>query len=877
MTTDLHPFSNPGRTKLALVSRGVALTEPLAKPSRYISQANAAESVVDIRLPSGHFCTVPVGQPYTEESGFSLVGSEDDGFSLCCGGERAAIDLMPVPKFYQQQTRSGARMGSIASLHDRLLILHPLLGCGFFARNGQACGYCQYDSMLNDETPPLRDPLELVEVVRAALLERDIDTVYLYNGFSPQDDAGLLRLVPVIALLRKHLGHHQIALETVAPRDLSAIDELYAAGLDVFICNLEVNDGDRFAEICPGKAQQGGQDAVWRALEHAASLFAPGAVVSHLIVGLESAQSTAEGMKRLIDHCVVPLLHPFRPLPHTPLEKQAIPSLDIVESLLLEQYHLLAASGLPTNRLRDMGRVLSPMEGRILVGRPAQLEERFAYSDVGRRMVGWRDLISRTLWNSARQSSQQYDDDQQISLRRMLLRKGGSYFGLLLCALLFLAALQQSPPDGLSPQGWRALVVFGLCLTLWVSQLLPLMITSLLGLALLPMANVLPPGEVYSLFGNPAIFFILGAFILAAGAVCTGLSEHLALYFLDRVGLGPRRLLIAMLMLPAAMAFVMPEHVVVVVMLPIAWEIVRGLGLKGGDRYAQSLFLALAWGAIIGGVATLLGGARGPLALGLLQEITGQTFTFVQWSQASLPIVLPLLLVAAAILLTVTPFAGLDISAARNRIDRRRLEAGALGAAGWTMGVLLGCTVLAWIGLGHDQGLASIALIAVVLMFALQLVSWKDVQPLVHWDVILMYGGAIALGKALVVTGGGAWLAHQLIPVATSPFVLLLVLALTTLLLTECVSNAAAVAILLPVALPIAMERGIDPVTTALAIGIVAGFAFILPMGTPPNAMIYGTGMVRPSAMMRYGALLSIAALLLFVLAILSWGGIAFS
>ncbi|MDQ6963596.1 MAG: DASS family sodium-coupled anion symporter, partial [Mariprofundales bacterium] len=403
------------------------------------------------------------------------------------------------------------------------------------------------------------------------------------------------------------------------------------------------------------------------------------------------------------------------------------------------------------------------------------------------------------------------------------------------------------------------------------SQLLPLMITSLLGLALLPLTDVLPPGEVYSLFGNPAIFFILGAFILAAGAVRTGLSEHLALYFLDRVGLGPRRLLLAMLMLPAAMAFVMPEHVVVAVMLPIVWEVVRCLGLKGGDRYAQSLFLALAWGAVIGGVATLLGGARGPLALGLLQEITGQSFTFVQWSKASLPLVLPLLLVAAALLLMVTPFTGLEISAARSRIDRRRLEVGVLGSSGWMMGVLLGSTVLAWIVLGSEQGLASIALIAVVLMFGLQLVSWKAVEPLVHWDVILMYGGAIALGKALVVTGGGAWLAHQLIPDATSPFVLLLVLALTTLLLTECISNAATVAILLPVALPIALERGIDPVTTALAIGIVAGFAFILPMGTPPNAMIYSTGMVRPAAMMRYGGVLSLSAMLLFILSAFYW------
>ncbi|MDQ6951676.1 MAG: DASS family sodium-coupled anion symporter [Mariprofundales bacterium] len=874
MTTDLHPFANPGRTKLALVSRGVALAVPLDKPSRYISQANAAESVVDIRLPSGHFCTVPVGQPYTEASGFALHGNESEGFSLICGGEVSSIDLVEVPKFYQQHTRSGARMGSIASLHDRLLILHPLLGCGFFAQKGEACGYCQYDSMLNEATPPLRDPLELVEVVRAALVEREIDTVYLYNGFAPQEDAGLRRLAPIIALLRKHLGHHQIALETVAPRDLTAIDELYAAGLDIFICNLEVNNTDRFREICPGKAAQGGQEAVWRALDHAASLFSPGAVVSHLIVGLEPVSSSIEGMKQLIEHCVVPLLHPFRPLPDTPLATTPLPTLDDVEALLLEQYHLLAASGLPTNRLRDMGRVLSPMEGRILVGRPAQLEERIADSALGRRLAGWRDLISRSLWNSAHRDDDPYGDTQQISLRRLLLRKGGSYVALLTCFLFFMVAQSWQPPAGLSAEGWTTLSIFLLCLALWVSQLLPLTITSLLGLALLPLMGVMPSEAVYGLFGNSAIFFILGAFMLAAGAIETGLSEHLALHLLDRIGLGPRRLLLTMLLLPAAMAFVMPEHAVVAVMLPIAWEIVRGLGLKGGDRYAQSIFLALAWGAIIGGVATLLGGARGPLALALLHEITGKSFTFAQWSAASLPIVLPLLLIAAALLLFITPFGQLDIASARNRIDRRRMEAGALGSSGWVMGLLLAITVLTWIFIGNSQELAAISLISVVVMFALQLVTWKEIEPHVHWDVILMYGGAIALGKAMVVTGAGGWLAHQFIPADTSPFALLMVLAIATLLLTECVSNAAAVAILLPVALPIAMEQGIDPITTALAIGVVAGFAFVLPMGTPANAMIYATGHVRASTMMRYGPVLSLCALLLFLITMSAWWGV---
>ena len=865
MTDDLHPFANPGRTKLSLVSRGLALPKHFPHASQWLAHINGMETTLDVRLSSGHFCSVPVGQPYTEASTFSIDSVQGNQAVLSCAGEQETVELIQTPAFYKQYTRQGSRMGSFASLHDKLLILQPFMGCGFFDKQGEACAYCQFDSMLNAEQPPLRDPLELVEVVRAALDERDVDTVYLYNGFSPGADAGLLQLVPVIALLRRHLGHRQIALETVAPEDVDVLDALYAAGLDLFVCNMEVFDAQRFATICPGKEAHGGQARIEQVLEHAVWVFRPGAVVSHLIVGLEDVSSTLAGMKHLVAKGVIPLLVPFRPLPGTPLQDEPIPSMDDVEQALLQQYQLLESSDVPTYRLRDMGRVLTPMESRVLDGDAAALPDLWVISSWGRRWAGWTDGVRRYVRAEAPA------DEQQASTRQLLLHASIPFVAMSVLMAVFAYLLSMTSPEGLSDAAWRALLVFGLCLVLWVTQLLPLAITSLLGMALLPLLGVMTASNVFALFGNPAVFFILGAFMLVAGVMQSGLSERLALGILLRMSHRPNQLLLTMLLLPALMACVMPEHAVAALFLPIAWEIVRSLQLKQGHVYGQAIFFALAWGAIIGGVATLLGGARGPLALALGQTLTGQSFSFLQWSLAALPVVLGVLVVAALLLLKMTKQAVLDLHAVHEHFEQRRLEMGDWDVKGVLMAILMLGTVVAWILAGHANTLASISLVSVVLMFALRLVAWRDIEQHVSWSVVLMYGGAIAIGKALSDTGAASWLAMTCLPGGMVGLGLMVFLLLLTMFLTEGVSNAAAVAIVLPIAIPVALAADFDPVAVSLLVGIAAGFAFILPMSTPPNAMIHASGYLRSGAMLRYGSLLSLSALIIFSCVVLYW------
>ncbi|TLS77830.1 DASS family sodium-coupled anion symporter [Mariprofundus erugo] len=869
-STDLHPFANPGRTKLSLVSRGLALPEGLPEASRWIAPANATESVVDIRLPSGHLCTVPVGQPYTERSTYKLL-SDDDGFYLECAGEVERVRLVETPAFYRKKTRNGARMGNISSLHDRLLMLYPTMGCGFFAIPGAACQYCQYDSMLNESEPPMRDPLELVEVVRAALAEREIDTVYLYNGYSPGADAGLSRLLPVVALLRRHLPYQQIALETVAPQDLSVIDELYDAGLDIFVCNLEVADEMRFAEVCAGKHTHGGQARIWEALHYARSVFRAGAVVSHLIVGLESLESTRAGMKQLIEAGVVPLLVPFRPLPGTPLGDQPLPTLDDVEQALLIQSDLVISSSLPTHRLRDMGRVLTPMESRVLDGVEPSLQQRFVISMAGRKLEGWFDSLRRHVLHNSKIQAEAGRKERPLPASALLFRQTVPFLLLAVIGAGAYSLLQWSPPAALSEAGWHALVVFMLCLVLWVSQLLPLSVTSLLGMALLPLVGALPSADVYALFGNKAVFFILGAFILAAGIMKSGLSEHLALAVFEGCGQSPRKLLLSMLLLPALMSCFMPEHAVAAVLLPIVWSIVHGLGLKPGNRYAMAIFLAMAWGAVIGGVMTLLGGARGPLAMAIVEEMTGRGFSFTDWTVAAAPIVIGVLLAAAMLLLRFAPHHEVDLQGARLRIEERQLQLGRMDMQAKAMAALMLATVGGWIFMSEGVGLATIALISVVAMFALRIVGWKEIQSHIDWGIVLMYGGAIAIAKSLEKTGAAEWVATAFWPDGLTGIAMLALVGLFTMLLTEAISNSAAVAIMLPISLPLGVMSGMDPTTVALTVGIMSGFAFMLPMGTPANAMAFATGYVDLLRMIRLGSMLALTALTLFVLGLGFW------
>ena len=269
---------------------------------------------------------------------------------------------------------------------------------------------------------------------------------------------------------------------------------------------------------------------------------------------------------------------------------------------------------------------------------------------------------------------------------------------LLLGLVAFIAVQLMRTPEGLSPQGQSALAVFCLCLVYWVTNVVPLMVTSMLAMVLLPTTGVLSAKDTYALFGNEAVFFILGAFILAAALMKCGLSTRIAVVVLRRFGHTPRALLLSLFLMNAFMAFFMSEHAVAAMTFPITVEIATVLRLpRERSNYARALFLAMAWGTQIGGIATLLGGGRAPLALGLLRESTGQTFSFLQWTIAAWPLVAILLVAGWQVIVRFFP---IDIASVREAdaiIEEKALRLGRPSTKERSIALVMIATLLAWI------------------------------------------------------------------------------------------------------------------------------------------------------------------------------------
>ncbi len=440
-------------------------------------------------------------------------------------------------------------------------------------------------------------------------------------------------------------------------------------------------------------------------------------------------------------------------------------------------------------------------------------------------------------------------------------------------------SLQLLPaPDGLSQQGWATAAVALLMAVWWMSEAVPLAATALVPLVLFPLLGIGAFETAAVSYANPLIFLFLGGFILGKGLERWRLHRRLAMKVLAYVGQKPSAIIAGMMAITAFLSMWVSNTATTMVMLPIGQSIVATLcprdaqtDAQTGGRaaaFAPALMLAIAFSATIGGMGTLIGTPPNAFFAAYMERAHGITIGFATWMLVGLPAVL-LLLPATWLILTKIAFRvpeTLEIDAGRAAFSE---DFQPMTRPEWTVAGVMVLVSLLWLtrplitaafpGLPlSDAGIAMAGALALFVIPACWseatfLLGWDDIKSL-RWDVLILFGGGLALAGAIGDSGLAAWIGGGLGALAGLPaWTLIFVIMVVIVYLSELASNTATAAVFLPVAGAAAVGIGAAPLSLTLPVVLAASLGFMLPVATPPNAIVFGSGYVTIPQMVKSG------------------------
>jgi solute carrier family 13 (sodium-dependent dicarboxylate transporter), member 2/3/5 len=441
-----------------------------------------------------------------------------------------------------------------------------------------------------------------------------------------------------------------------------------------------------------------------------------------------------------------------------------------------------------------------------------------------------------------------------------------------------LVTLLLPPPPGLGVEGWRTAGAAGLMAVFWIAESIPIPATALLPLVLFPALGLGDIRESAAPFANPIIFLFLGGFILALGMQRWQLHRRLAIGLIGVIGTRPSAIIAGFLLSSAIVSMWVSNTATALMMLPIAMSVVQlvppGAAATGRHRFGAALLLAVAYGATTGGMATPIGTPPNALLAAYVGEIYDLTVGFGQWMLLGVPVVvvaLPLVhLVLTRVMFTLerTPLPGMAemIAREKSRLGRPgRAEVAvavvfALTAAGWIFQPLVARVV----PLVSDT---TIAISGALVLFAIPVdlrrgefvMNWGATKD-VPWGVLLLFGGGLSLAANIDRHGLSTYLGSLAGGLEGLPHVLILcIVCFGILMLTELTSNTATAATFLPIAGAFALSLGENPLLFLIPTALAANCSYMMPVGTPPNAIVYGSGLVTLPQMARAGFLLNVA------------------
>ena len=484
-----------------------------------------------------------------------------------------------------------------------------------------------------------------------------------------------------------------------------------------------------------------------------------------------------------------------------------------------------------------------------------------------------------------------------------LRRRVGLILAALVCGVLWFV-----PLPGLSAAAHHLLAILGGVVTLWVSEAIPLPVTALMGPALCVVSGIAPAKEVLRGFADPVIFLFLGSFLLAEAMLHHGLNRRIAFTLLGvpAFGKSPARVLLGFGLVTALTSMWVSNTATTAMMLPVGVsvlsEMARQASRQAGReidftslRFGTGLMLMAAFASSIGGLATPVGTPPNLIGIGLIEKNIGVRISFFQWVAFGLPLALVLLAFLFIHLKRACP-ADAGLTTSGGWIEQEKAKLGPISRAEWNVIFAFGITVTLWllpgvvaVVAGEKSDFAQllnrhlpesiVAMIGGTLLFVLPVnwsraeftLSWREAER-IDWGTILLFGGGLALGELMFSTGLATWVGEGLATMlnAKTSFGLVLLFTVIAVLVSETTSNAASATMVVPVAIAVAQAAGVDPLQPALAACLGASMGFMLPVSTPPNAIVYGSRCIPLSRMIANGAALDVAGVIA-VVAVVEW------
>jgi sodium-dependent dicarboxylate transporter 2/3/5 len=439
----------------------------------------------------------------------------------------------------------------------------------------------------------------------------------------------------------------------------------------------------------------------------------------------------------------------------------------------------------------------------------------------------------------------------------------------------------------MNPEAWRAAAV-GLWMAVWwATEAIPVPATAFLPLVLFEPLSIATLRDAAAPYANPIIFLFLGGFIMALAVERWNLHRRIALAILDRAGTDGRRLIGGFMFVCAMLSMWMTNTSTTMMLLPIVLSVVAvirdhvpDLSRKAQADFQIAMLLGLAYAASIGGLATLVGTPPNALLIGYMAENYGIEISFARWMLVGVPVTV-LLLPAAWLLLTryLYPVNIPANDAVHKHLHGLRKALGPMTTPERRVAIVFGTVIFGWMfraPLSDLLGVSGVSdpgivIAAALVLFLLpsgddaepQLMTWPDVLRL-PWGVLILFGGGLSLAAAVSNTGLALWLGESLAPLNAIGTVALIVAAVTLVIfLTELTSNLATTATLLPVVGAIALQAGMPPLLLTVPITIAASCAFMLPVATPPNAIVFATGKISIPQMARAGLFLNLLCIVM--------------